>query len=200
MSEFWSHLIPFPSIPEQSRIVERIRELMGRADELAILEAARDLSRDALLPAALDEVFGGENSGEELRNLLAVEPQNGMYLPQSDYVGDGTGTPMVHMGDMFRRFELSAEFPRRVLASPSLIKKYELNTGDVLVARRSIVYEGSASMTEVGTLTEPTLFESSILRIRPCDRLLPGYLVAFFFSRKGTERRLRGCESIDSSL
>lgn len=184
------HPIPVPPLDEQRRIVGRIREAMERVEELR--QAARDRSDaiNLLVPATLDDVFG-QFAGTDLKlgDLLRVGPQNGLYLPKDRY--SSNGVQMVHMGDMFRRFELLATMPRRVLADAKLLNKYGLQDGDVLVARRSIVFEGSGSMTHVGALIEPTLFESSIIRLRlDPDLLLPEFLVAFFFSRQGTERRL----------
>ena len=191
MDALWAHGVPTPPLEEQRRIVGRIRDAISVVDEVTGLRADVAAMHEALLPATLEDLFRGVEAPEEpLSVLLAGEPQNGLYLPREEYSDADGSVPMVHMGDMFRRFELAHTFPRRVIANEGVRAKYGLRPGDVLVARRSLVFEGSGSMTEVPDLREPTLFESSIIRIRPAPTLAPGYLVAYFFSRTGTERRL----------
>ncbi|MEZ4447332.1 MAG: restriction endonuclease subunit S [Polyangiaceae bacterium] len=185
------HPIPVPPLDEQRRIVGRIREMMERVDRVVGLRTQRKCDIDALVPATLDDVFCAVGGTETpLFDLLLKSPQNGLYLPKSEY--DSAGVPMVHMGDMFRRFELTGSPEKRVHADADLVAKYGLSDTDVLVARRSLVFEGSGSMTLVGPVVEPTLFESSIIRLQPNTELIhPAYLVSFFYSREGTRRRLR---------
>lgn len=191
MRALWRHPIPVPPLDEQRRIVGRIREMMERVDRVVGLRTERQSEVDALVPATLDDVFCAVGGTETpLFDLLLKSPQNGLYLPKSEY--DSAGVPMVHMGDMFRRFELTGSPEKRVLADDDLVAKYGLSATDVLVARRSLVFEGSGSMTLVGQVDEPTLFESSIIRLQPNTAIIhPAYLVAFFYSREGTRRRLR---------
>jgi type I restriction enzyme, S subunit len=184
------HQIPVPPLNEQRRVVARIRLLMDRAEEVRSLQGARARELEKLVPATLDDVFA-ECGGKDvaLGDVLECDPQNGLYLPKDQY--SDRGIPMVHMGDMFRRFELAGVPARRVLADLKLIDKYGLRPDDVLVARRSLIFEGSGSMTVVGLLAEPTLFESSIIRARfRQSAVLPAFVVSFFYSREGTSRRL----------
>lgn len=185
--------LPIPAIglTEQRRIVARIKECMERVEEIENIR--RDVAHEfeSLIPAALEDIFYRNGFDEiPLFDLLREKPKNGVYLPKSNYVESG-GVPIVRMGEMFRRFEVEEQVEKSVNANIKLIDDYALIEGDVLVARRSIVYEGSGSMAVVTKLNEGSIFESSIIRLRlDVKRILPPFVVAFFHSREGFYRRM----------
>jgi len=192
MKELWKHEIPLPeTIDEQCRIVARIKECMERVEEIENIrkEATHDL--ESLIPAALEDIFHKNGFDEvPLFDLMREKPKNGVYLPKDDYVKSG-GVPIVRMGEMFRRFEVKEQVERSVNATKKLVDDYGLLEGDVLVARRSIVYEGSGSMAMVTKPNEGSIFESSIIRLRfDINRILPSFVVTFFHSREGFYRRM----------
>jgi type I restriction enzyme S subunit len=183
--------VAIPSLSEQRRIVSRIKECMERVEEIEGLRAEANQEIDFLIPASLEDIFY-KNGFEEipLFDLLREKPKNGVYLPKSDYTQSG-GVPMVRMGEMFRRFEVDEQVERSVKSKKKLIEDYGLLEGDVLVARRSIVYEGSGSMAIVTKTNQGSIFESSIIRLRFNEkRVLPAFIVAFFHSREGLFRRM----------
>src|SRR5690606_15548470 len=64
-----------------------------------------------------------------------------------------------------------------------------LAEGDLLFARRSYVLEGSGKCSIVGRLSEPTTFESSVIRARPDRRrVVPRFLYYYFKSPHGRAR------------
>lgn len=89
-------------------------------------------------------------------------PQNGLYKPQDNY---GSGLEMVHMQDLFSKTVISSGGMSRVKITEKELNNFKLEEGDILFARRSIAVEGSGKSSIVGTLSEPTTFESSIIRI-----------------------------------
>jgi len=184
-------LLPVPSLLEQRRIVARIKECMGRVEEIENIRKEATHELESLIPAALEDIFHKNGFDEApLFDLLREKPKNGVYLPKGDYVESG-GVPIVRMGEMFRRFEVKQQVERSVNATKKLVDNYGLLEGDVLVARRSIVYEGSGSMAMVTKSHEGSIFESSIIRLRlDVNRILPRFVVAFFHSREGFYRRM----------
>ena len=92
-----------------------------------------------------------------------ARPQNGLYKPQSQYSNDGT--PIVRI-DGFRNGDLiGSQTFRRVRLGPAESRTFALQAGDLLVNRvNSIEWLGKAAL--VGSLTETTVFESNMMRIR----------------------------------
>ena len=89
--------------------------------------------------------------------------QNGLYKPQSQYSDDGT--PIIRI-DGFRNGDLiDHQTFRRVRLAPAESRTFALEAGDLLVNRvNSIEWLGKAAL--VGSLTEATVFESNMMRIR----------------------------------
>jgi type I restriction enzyme S subunit len=184
--------IPLPkSITDQRRIIDRVEECMVRVEEIENLKSSANQEFQALIPAALEDIFHNNGFQEiPLFDLLREKPKNGVYLSKGEYVESG-GIPIIRMGEMFRRFEVEEKVEKSVKTNKKLQDDYGLLEGDVLVARRSIVYEGSGSMAMVTKSNQGGIFESSIIRLRlDTNKILPQFLVAFFHSREGFFRRM----------
>jgi type I restriction enzyme S subunit len=186
--------IPLPPLPEQRRIAGQLEQ----ADRLRrIRRYALELT-ETFLPAAFLEVFGDPFAAPSaelvrLEDVLEVDPQNGLYVPAGRYVanGDPHGTEMVHMSDLFGGIVTPGKL-KRALLETSEISKYQLSERDLLVARRSLAYEGAAQPCRVPALKTPLVFESSMIRIRPNgSRLLAVYLYYYLTNRAVRENRVR---------
>jgi type I restriction enzyme S subunit len=122
----------------------------------------------------------------QLGNLLETPPQNGLYVPKENYE-DGSsnnGVEMVHMSDLFYGIVNRGNLKRAKL-SPADTQKYLIDQNDLLIARRSLVYEGAAKPCRIPESKEPLVFESSIIRIRVNKfKLLPVYLY-YYLSNEG---------------
>ena len=72
------------------------------------------------------------------------------------------------------------------------VAKYQLHRDDLLIARRSINYEGAAQPCRVPATSQPLAFESSIIRVRPdTKRVLPTYLYYYLMNPGVREKRVR---------
>ena len=69
---------------------------------------------------------------------------------------------------------------KRVAITPSEVSKYSLCENDILVARRSLNFEGAAKPCRVPKIDRPLIFESSLIRITP-DRAQLHPLFLFFY-------------------
>lgn len=158
--------IVLPSQPEQRRIAA----VLDKADALRTKRRKALAQLDRLAQSIFVEMFGdpaGANpsfSSVPLVELALGGFQNGAYFPKEAY--SESGIEMVHMSDAFgglvRRGQL-----RRVECDESDVAKYSLEKSDLLIARRSLTYEGAAKPCRVPDGSEPLLFESSFIRIRP---------------------------------
>ena len=101
---------------------------------------------------------------KRLRFLLTGGTLNGLYKPKEAF--DPEGIPFVQMGEAFRSPVFDGGTEDCVHASNDEIEKWGLMNGDFLIARRSIVFEGSGKSVLVSGLRGPHLFESSMIRIR----------------------------------
>ena len=126
---------------------------------------------------------------KRLRFLLNGGTRNGLYKVKGEF--DPEGIPFVQMGEAFRASVFAGETEDCVNASKDEIEKWGLLDGDFLIARRSIVFEGSGKSVLVSGLEGPHLFESSMIRIRPKNpEDYSEYLSFYFQSHIGRESML----------
>lgn len=194
LDELQSLELRVPSAREQEKV----------AQQLAVADKLRRSWRyaiqlcDELLPAIFLEIFGDpiKVPSRDLfafNDILEVQPQNGLYAPSERYAGrdDPRGVEVVHMSDLFQGTVPTGQL-KKILLSPQEIAKYGLGSKDLLIARRSINYEGAAQPCMVPELSTPLAFESSIIRVRPdTSRVLPTYLYAYLMNKAVREVRVR---------
>ena len=175
-----------PPLDTQCRIVRFLDEKTARIDGL--VEKKRELldrlaeKRQALITRAVTKGLNPDatpmkSSGIDwlgdipahwqimrLRFLLNGRTLNGLYKAKEDF--DPDGVPFVQMGEAFRSPVFDGGTKDCVDASHGEVEKWGLVGGDFLIARRSIVFEGSGKSVLVSVLPQPHLFESSMIRIR----------------------------------
>ena len=115
---------------------------------------------------------------------LLLEPvRNGIYKTKEFH---GSGAKVVNMGELFAYEFISSQEMKRVEITPKEEISCTLKEGDLLFARRSLVLEGAGKCSVVGKITEPTTFESSIIRARPDQqKVVPRFLYYLFASPLG---------------
>ena len=125
----------------------------------------------------------GEWQTIAFERLLAEPVRNGIYKPKEFH---GSGAKIVNMGELFGHPRLRAIPMKRLKLNESEAQRFELQSGDLLFARRSLVAEGAGKCSIVLEVDEPTTFESSIIRARPDKRKTdPLFLYYFFNSPNG---------------
>ena len=111
---------------------------------------------------------------------LLVEPvRNGVYKKKEFH---GHGAKMVNMGELFAHSRLFDIPMKRVDLNKSELEKFSLESGDLLFARRSLTAEGAGKCSIIMEATEPTAFESSIIRARVDNKLASPQFLYYFFS------------------
>lgn len=184
--------IPLPPLPEQRRIAA----ILDQADTLRTQRRAALAQLDSLTQSLFLDMFGDDARGEPafpalpLVNVLETPLQNGAYYPKEQYTLQG-GFEMVHMSDAFNGI-VSRGGLKRVSCSDTDLKKYSLTESDILLARRSLTYEGAAKPCLIPAATEPLLFESSFIRVTPDKtKLTVPYLFHYLNNERIREKRVR---------
>ena len=129
----------------------------------------------ALSQSLFLEMFGdpvGNPMGWEIKkinDILEGKSQNGLYLTKDKY--QTGGIEMVHMSDAFYGTVNPGKL-KRVLLTDSELEKYQLNANDLLLARRSLTYEGAAKPCQIPQYSEPLVYESSLIKMSPKKSLM----------------------------
>ena len=173
--------IPLPPLSEQQRIVEILQE----AEHIRRLRSQAEAKTAELIPAIFREMFGDPFANpkswpiQELGKLLIGTPKNGLYKPAEKY---GAGTPIVRIGDFYDGRIVALERLQRVRLSDKEDAQFSVENGDLLVNRvNSIEYLGKSVI--LSGISEPTVYESNMMRLRPRrDTILPEYLIELFQS------------------
>ena len=131
-------------------------------------------------PEEEDENFDFE---ETLRDIYVEPSRNGIYKKKQFH---GSGARIVNMGELFVYDVISDQEMKRLAMSEAEMSRSGLNDGDLLFGRRSLVEAGAGKCSLVEDLSEPTTFESSIIRVRIVkDRIRPRYIFYWLKSHTG---------------
>jgi type I restriction enzyme S subunit len=123
-------------------------------------------------------------SFEEIRFLdLLSEPQrNGLTRPKKVR---GSGLPMVNMGELFAHPRIK-NIPMDLVPVEKNENHYLLQSGDLLFARQSLVLSGAGQCSIFLGNSQPTVFESHLIRCRVNkSKSDPHFLFYFFRSSAG---------------
>jgi type I restriction enzyme S subunit len=173
-------LVPLPPLEEQRKIAA----ILDKADGVRRKRKEAIRLTEELLKSTFLEMFGDPVTNPKgwrkisLGELLAEPLQNGAYFPKERYVEAPDGVEMVHMSDAFYNFVERGNL-KRVQVTSEEFEKYKLIPNDVLIARRSLNYEGSAKPCLISETAQPLIFESSLIRVRLNAEVIDSF---FFFS------------------
>jgi len=114
----------------------------------------------------------------EFGEVLKGGTRNGIYKSKAFH---GRGTKIVNMGELFAHPRLRAVEMRRVELTNVELSRSDIQPGDLLFARRSLVAEGAGKCSIVLETDEPTTFESSIIRARPDPKQASSLFLYYLF-------------------
>lgn len=179
--------IPLPPLAVQKQIaavLEKADTLRGQCQQM-------EQELNTLAQSVFLELFGDpvkNPKGWEFKTVSQIirKPlQNGAYYEKDKYVE--SGIEMAHMGDTFNGLIKRGSI-KRVEAPTKDIEKYAITSEDILVSRRSLVYEGAAKPCMIPTSVEPLIYESSMIRVCPDHEVvLPEYLFHFLSNPRARE-------------
>ena len=159
--------------PINLRPVEEQRQIAATLDKIDDLIAKRrqQLDKlDELVKSRFIEMFGDPMTNPYnlpkviLGSVLTIEPQNGLYKPQFDYVSDGTGVPILRIDSFYEGKVSNLSSLKRLICSEIELKRYSLYENDIVINRvNSIEYLGKCGLIQ--GLVENTVFESNMMRL-----------------------------------
>ncbi len=172
-----------PSLADQRRIAD----LLWGVEQHKRMLIALQVSAGRAAQTVRDDWFSGTTARLEYFESLCLLPsQNGLSKTKADRAGS---VPMVNMGQMFQGEVIPEGGYERVALTDKERSAYVLRQGDLLFARRSIVFEGAGAACLVPALSEDHTFESSVIRVSPDQgRVRAEYLLHYFRSRNGREQ------------
>ena len=157
--------IPLRTMVEQKNIVCRLNKLT----ELISLRKQQLAKLDELVKARFVEMFGDSVANTKnfpsttLETVMTVFPQNGLYKPQTDYVQDDTGIPILRIDAFYNGKVTNWKTLKRLICSETEIDRYLLRENDIVINRvNSIEYLGKCA--HIVGLKEKTVFESNMMR------------------------------------
>lgn len=158
--------ICLPKIEEQ----QYIAAVLDKVTDLIAQRRAQLDKLDLLVKSRFVEMFGDLMLNSHhlpavpLGSILTVEPQNGLYKPQSDYVSDGQGIPILRIDSFYGGKVSNLQSLKRLICSDAELKKYSLHENDIVINRvNSIEYLGKCGLIQ--GLIEDTVFESNMMRL-----------------------------------
>jgi type I restriction enzyme S subunit len=111
-------------------------------------------------------------------------PQNGIYLPKSDY---GSGTPILRIDDFQDNFSRSSSELNLVNATTDDIEKYSLSEGDLVINR----VNSPSHLGKCLVVTDkhiPALFESNMMRLHLSSFFEVSFVAYYLRSVHGKSR------------
>ena len=161
-SDLARYKFALPPIKNQRLMVGALQCSMAVADKLFLLGRSAQVAFAAAAAARFEPLLSSAPI-TTLEELCSKKPQSGIYKSE-EYRGQGV--PMVNMRELFGNDCIDASVAmERIDLDKSELQRYSLTENDLLFGRRSVVLEGAGQCVMVGTLDEPTVFESSVLRV-----------------------------------
>ena len=119
----------------------------------------------------------------QFSELYLVPSKNGLSRISEK---NGDGVKMVNMGELFWYPRMRNPDMRRVKTTDKENIAFGLENGDLLFARRSLVAEGAGKCNIMIEVEQPTVFESSIIRVRLNKEIAnPIFYYYYFLSEIG---------------
>lgn len=115
---------------------------------------------------------------EVLENLLSVPIRNGLSKPSKIR---GTGVKMIGMGELFSNDWIGNIPMDLVPVSDKELLSSQVEVGDLLFARQSLVLEGAGKCSIVTDASEITVFESHLIRVRIDKTKANPYFIYYYF-------------------
>lgn len=159
------YYIPLYSVEKQKIIVEKL-DLIIRLINLRTLQLQK---LDELVKSRFIEMFGDPVLNPKKWNILKIEqlvtlePQNGLYKPQSSYVENNDGIPILRIDAFYSGRVSDFACLKRLKCTQAELEKYQLQENDIVINRvNSLEYLGKCAL--IRGSHEHTVFESNMMR------------------------------------
>ena len=170
--------IDIPDLHTQNEVVKKLDAL---SNVIQLQKLSLD-KLDELIKSRFVEMFGDPAINPynwqslKIQDAVAVKPQNGLYKPQSDYVEDNSGVPILRIDGFYNGKVVDYRNLKRLICTKEEFDKYQLVENDIVINRvNSLDYLGKCA--RISGLIEGTVYESNMMRMHFIDeRFNPIYL------------------------
>ena len=182
-NKFLSFEIPLPPLPEQKRIVKKIKEIEEKVKEITKLENYIGNAVDNIVPSALEKIFGASSWEKDQIGNLIEEIKTGTTPPSGErkYYNEEINwfTPSDFKGQMY--LENSYRKISQLAIDDGKVKTYRAGT---------ILFIGiGATLGKVGVLKNEASSNQQITGIRFKKNILPEFAYYWF---KANYSEIRG--------
>ena len=179
-----------PPLDEQRRIAAA---LTNASDLKAAVHTLCQARHQVVASAAASEFANIEGIFTTVRldSICSQHPQSGLYKPA---IFHGRGSRVLTMKELFSNDVIHDLIDMEHMeVSEKELQNFKLTSNDILFGRRSVVLEGAGRCVLVSDrLQEPTVFESSVLRITlDPSRADPRYIFEWLRSPPGDQHLKR---------
>ena len=112
-------------------------------------------------------------------SLYAIPSKNGLTKPRAIR---GEGIKFINMGELFQSHRIGDIQTERVPVTEKELREALLQEGDLLFARQSLVREGAGKCSVVTEVSEPTTYDSHLIRVRLDRKVANPYFFQYYFS------------------
>ena len=149
---------------------EKVTNILSKLESVIEERKQELLCLDKLTKARFVEMFGDPYVNPlkweklKIKDAVTIEPQNGLYKPQSDYVTDGSGIPILRIDGFYDGMVTDFASLKRLKCSETERQRYLLLEDDIVINRvNSIEYLGKCA--HIKDLLEDTVYESNMMRM-----------------------------------
>ena len=174
---------------------QEIVTILNRLNKLIFLRRQQLTKLDELVKARFVEMFGDPVINTKkfpsiaLETVMTVFPQNGLYKPQTDYVQDKNGIPILRIDAFYNGKVTNWNKLRRLVCSEVEAKRYLLKENDIVINRvNSIEYLGKCA--HIVGLKEKTVFESNMMRFHMDEKKVNAVYVTKMLCTEGIYRQI----------
>ena len=189
--DYKNEKLPNHTSNEQAQIVHVLdlicNQITKRNEQLSKL--------DELIKSRFVEMFGDTFINPynwqslKIQEAVEVEPQNGLYKPQSDYVEDKSGVPILRIDGFYNGKVVDFQKLKRLMCTKEEFDKYRLIENDIVINRvNSLEYLGKCAC--ISGLIEGTVFESNMMRMHFYDERFNPIYITFLLCSKYTYNQI----------
>jgi len=190
----------YPELPEQRRIVARIKECMERVGEVEELKSSSRVQQQYLSASLIESELHPDVTcveGWTTRTVgeLVTTVRNGRSIAQdTEGVADGAVLTLTAV----RGIDLGIEFQKAIALPKEVAKQFGINAGDVFVSRANTIELVGLSAVAMDAPTERLIYPDLLIKLKVNPSLiLPRYLA--YALRSASSRKQIKARALGSS-
>ncbi len=198
-----------PPIEEQQNIAAFLDDEMVKLDALVakkerligLLEEKRAALINGSVSRGLNPTFPMKDPGiwwlgriprhwqvKRLKYMVRGGLVNGVFKTKEHF---GEGVKLINVVDIYQKdSRVDFEQLERVVLSPSEVRVYAVEPGDIFFVRSSLKLEGVAASALIDGVPEPAVFECHLVKIRPVVPQIRPRFMAYYLNSTTVRHRL----------